>query len=83
MSASADTLQRLPPSRAAAGEHLPPPTLRELIHRMYRVMEASPDLITSQCLWQDKVEEAPSGRGQVIGGGYQMVACHCINPELV
>lgn len=55
-----------------------------LIHGVYQVEEeASPDLIRSQRLWQDKVEEAPSGWGQANGSGYQIMACHCINPGLV
>lgn len=40
-------------------------------------------LITSLCLRQDQVEEAPSGWGQANGSGYQIMACHCINPGLV
>lgn len=54
MSASADTEQCFLTTEQPVASPV-------LIHGVYQVMEASPDLITSQCLWQDKVEEAPSG----------------------
>lgn len=54
MSTSADTLHCFLTTKQPVASPL-------LIHGVYQVMEASLDLITSQCLWQDKVEEAPSG----------------------
>lgn len=55
MSFPADTPHRFLTTELPAASPL-------LIHGVYQVEEeASPDLITSQCLWQDKVEEAPSG----------------------